>query len=119
MIKKMLIGLGLIICIGTAGFTLYKLPFVLGHWQNKVDLEIGLESKNVQREKFKNNQTYIEGKTNDLQRYKRELERTEDKTSRQAIIINIQDEFSDFDETKMENSNLRQFLKDIRNGNIN
>lgn len=116
--KKVLIGLTMIAGIVVGMFVLYQAPFVLGKWGNKIEAAVGTEYKNVKREQFENTKSYVHGKVEDLQRYKRELERTSDKVERQAIIINIQDEFAAFDESKIDNKNLKTFLKEIRNGEI-
>ena len=65
-----------------------------------------------------NSKGYIDGMTQDLSKYKLELSQTKDDTARQAIIVHINEEFSNFDESKIKNQDLRQFLVDVRNGNI-
>lgn len=118
MIKKLLAGLGIGICAAVFIVLLYQTPFILGRWGNKIEATVGTEYKDIKREQFENSKSYVHGKIDDLQRYKRELERAADPVERQAIVINIQDEFSNFDESKIDNDNLREFLNDIRNGVI-
>lgn len=116
--SKVLKVLGSVALVGVIGVGIYLSPFILGKWGNKVESVVGTEYKNVKREQFESTKSYVHGKTEDLQRYKRELEKTKDSVERQALIINIQDEFAAFDESKIDNDNLRNFLNDIRNGNI-
>lgn len=118
MLKKIVSGIGVAICLVAIVFCLYKAPFILGEWINKVEATVGSEYKDIKREQFENSKSYVHGKIDDLQRYKRELERTTDPVERQAIVINIQDDFSNFDESKIDNNNLKEFLIDIRNGVI-
>lgn len=113
--KKVLIG---ILTVAVIGIGTYLLPFALGKWGNQVEKTIGTEYKDIKREQFESTKSYIHGKVEDLQRYKRELEGTADAIERKTLIISIQDEFASFDESKIDNSNLRIFLNDIRNGVI-
>ncbi|MGL4573060.1 MAG: hypothetical protein ACRCVJ_18615 [Clostridium sp.] len=117
--KKLVIsGLVSLLLVGAIGYGIYKLPFVLGSWGNKVEEQVGTEYKNIKREQFESTKSYVHGKVEDLQRYKRELDKTKDIIERSALIIHIQDEFASFDESKINNQNLREFLNDIRNGVI-
>lgn len=78
----------------------------------------GTANKDVDRKIFKASNSYIEGMVDDLAKYKYELITEEDTTARKSIINLIVDRYSDFDEDKMENESLKEFLVDIRNGNI-
>lgn len=111
MVKKVL--LGVLIAGGV-----FILPFAIGKWSNKVESTVGTEYKNIKREQFEESKSYVHGKIEDLQRYKRELERTEEEDERRALIVHIQDEFAAFDIDKIDNRNLRSFLVNIMNGGV-
>lgn len=80
---------------------------------------IGKEQINANREVFEQSKSYVKGMADDLAKYKYELTTTTDQTERKAIIDLIIDRYADFDETKLDNENLRWFLQDVRNGKIN
>lgn len=116
--SKILKTVGIVGLIAIGGFSIYKLPFWLGSWGNKIETTVGTEYKNIKREQFEESKSYVHGKIEDLQRYKRELETTKDPVERQALITHIQDEFAAFDMGKIDNLNLKSFLNDIMNGEI-
>ena len=114
-IKEIIVGA---ITIAVVAGIIYVAPFALGKWNNKVDKVIGVESASIQREKFKENKSYVEGMISDLGKYKREYEKaTEDE--KRGIVIFIQGEFANFDAELIDNDSLYSFLMDIRNGNLN
>lgn len=114
-IKEIILGAVTIIVIGASA---YFLSFALGKWSNKVDKVIGTESASIQREKFKENKSYVEGMINDLNKYKREYEKAlEDE--KEGVLNYIDSEFANFDETLIENQTLYNFLMDVRNDNLN
>lgn len=80
---------------------------------------LSLKSTNIQRENYEHSQSYVEGKLNDLAKYKLEYERTEDPNEKEQIINYIYSQFSSFDENLINNSDLYKFLQDVRNGNLN
>lgn len=114
-IRNVFLGIGTVVIVGGG---IFLAPFVIGKWSNKVESVVGTEYKNIKREQFENSKSYVHGKIEDLQRYKRELERTKDKDEKLAIINHIQDEFATFDINKIDNLNLKSFLNDIMNGGI-
>lgn len=111
MVKKVL--LGVLIAAG-----IFSAPFIIGKWGNKVESVVGTEYKNIKREQFEESKSYVHGKIEDLQRYKRELEKTEDEIERTALINHIQDEFAAFDIGKIDNAKLRSFLNSVMSGGI-
>lgn len=96
---------------------IYMLPFVLGKWGNKVDKVIGTESASIQREKFKESKSYVEGMINDLAKYKREYDKAAD-DEKAGIVSYIDSEFANFDEGLIDNQSLYNFLMDVRSGNL-
>lgn len=118
MIKKVMLGFGCFAAAGAALFILYKTPFIFGKWNNEVIKEVGTEYKDIKREQFEHSKSYVEGMIKDLQKIKREYDQTEDNTERKALMIYVQDQFSNFNEEYIENDNLREFLKKSRELNI-
>lgn len=76
-------------------------------------------SANVDRMIFKETITYNEGKLDDLAKYRLEMSQTDDPVERAAIQEYVVSVYANFDETKIENRDLRDFLEDCRNGVYN
>lgn len=74
---------------------------------------------NADREIFKQSVTYNEGKLDDLAKYRLEMSQTDDSIEQAAIQEYVNSVFANFDESKIENNDLRDFLKDCRNGEYN
>jgi len=74
---------------------------------------------NADRMVFKQSVVYNEGVIDDLAKYKFEMQSTEDKTEKEAICELVNSRFANFDESKLENDDLKQFLKECRNGELN
>jgi hypothetical protein len=70
------------------------------------------------REVFENGQSHIESVARDLAKEKKEYDESNDETSKKAIVNYINETYADFDVNNLDNATLRQFLKDVRNGNI-
>lgn len=70
------------------------------------------------REVFENGQSHVESVARDLAKQKKEYEESTDATAKKAILNYINETYADFDANNLDNSTLRQFLKDVRNGNI-
>lgn len=70
------------------------------------------------REVFENGQSHVESVARDLAKQKKEYEESTDVTAKKAIINYINETYADFDVNNLDNSTLRQFLKDVRNGNV-
>ena len=87
-----------------------------------VDLQFykyfGKQQANADREIFKENTTYIEGKADDLAKFKFELIKEKDPVARQAIVSTIIQRYSDFDPSKLEDQSLAKFLNDVKEGRI-
>ncbi len=77
---------------------------------------IGVEQASAERQVFKENKSYIEGMASDLAKYKYELATEKDAVARKAIISLVVDKYGNFDIDKLENTDLRKFLQDVRNG---
>lgn len=111
MIKKTLIGLGIFaLLIGTG--------FASGELQAIYNRTVGSDVSSSETDMFHKSKGYTDGMAQDLSRYKLELAKTKDDTARSAIISHINEEFANFDENQIKNFDLRQFLIDCRNGNI-
>lgn len=69
--------------------------------------------ENVNREVFENTQSYVHGKTQDLSRYYQQYQNA-DAGEREIISNVIQMQFSEFDADKINNHQLKQFLRNTR-----
>jgi hypothetical protein len=70
--------------------------------------------ENVDREVFENTQSYVHGKVQDLAKYKREYDATNDPIERKAIQNIINQQFAQFDKKKIVDDDLRDFLVIMR-----
>ena len=66
--------------------------------------------ENIERKVFKQTKSYVEGKIQDLARYKAEYDKTEDQLDKSAIEQKIINEFANFDESKIEVISLQNYL---------
>lgn len=73
---------------------------------------------NTDRVIFKQSVTYNEGVLDDLAKYRLEMIRTDDKVEKTAIAEMVNSRFANYDESKVENSDLKNFLRDCRNMNL-
>lgn len=110
--------LGRIALTGVAIVGLVGLAFGLGKVGNIYDKTIGKESVSIQREKFKESSSYVDGMINSLSEYKREYDVAETKEEKEQIKKFIDGKFSNFDINLIENKTLYKFLSDIREGRI-
>lgn len=94
------------------------LGFVIGGGLLIYQKTLSIQHANAERQIFKESKSYNEGMVQDLSRDKLELSQTKDNDARNAIIEHILEKYSNFDENRIENRDLRSFLIDIRNGNI-
>lgn len=74
---------------------------------------------NADRMVFKQSTVYNEGVVDDLAKYKFEMQSAKDDAEKQAICELVNSRFANFDESKLENDDLKRFLKDCRNGELN
>jgi hypothetical protein len=98
---------------------LFATCWVTGFFGLFYDRTIGVEQTNIQREKFENSTSYVKGMIKDLAKYKYEFETEKDTTSKKAIIDLIISKYSDFSVDKIEDTTLKIFLNDIKNGKYN
>jgi hypothetical protein len=73
-------------------------------------------NKDVDRQIFKQSATYNEGKLDDLAKYKLEMAKAEDDVERAAIAELVNSVYANYDESKIENNDLKDFLDDCRDG---
>lgn len=76
-------------------------------------------STNADREIFKQSVTYNEGMLDDLAKYRMEMIEAEPGVEQEAIQDLINNRFANFDESKIESRDLRNFLNDCREGVYN
>ena len=101
--------IGVLIVVGVLA-----IPFAMGGYGNLYNRVIGGQAISVEHENFKNSTTYIDGKIDDLARYKKQYDDAENINDKIAIENHIRDEFSNFDSSKIKNNNLRSFLESIQ-----
>lgn len=121
--KKFFKGFALFIG-GIIGFILsllllFGILFGFGKVGNAIESTIGIEYKNIKREQFENSTNYVHGMTDRLSEYKRQYELEKDINNKIAIINTVDDEFASFDDSKINNSTLRNWLIEIRSGSLN
>jgi len=68
------------------------------------------------RKIFKQSATYNEGVLDDLAKYKYEMITESDTVAQAAIADLVNSRFANYDESKIENKDLKMFLRDCRNG---
>lgn len=109
-----------------ASYASRKIGFKIGFWAIILAViftigEFGYRyiSTNVDRAIFKESVIYNEGKLDDLAKYRLEMSQTDDPVERAAIQEYVVSVYANYDESKIENSDLREFLKDCRNGEYN
>jgi Sec-independent protein translocase protein TatA len=85
---------------------------LLGIWKSSVTEPM---KENVKREVFEETQSYIEGKRQELSKYRLEYMRTEDEIEKNAIQMTIQQSFANVKEEHFEGEMLR-FLQAMKNG---
>lgn len=107
------IGIFLLVFVVLTG-----IGFATGEVQALYNRTVGVDQSSSQTDMFHQSKGFTDGMVQDLSKYKLELTQTKDVTARGAIINHINEEFANFDENQIKNQDLRQFLKDIRNGNI-
>ena len=72
----------------------------------------------VDREVFEKGKSHVSSVARDLAKQKQEYETSTDETAKKAILNYINANYADFDANDLDNSTLRQFLKDVRNNNV-
>ena len=72
----------------------------------------GKQYADADREIFKNTVTYNDGVLDDLAKYNFEYEMAEDDVERAAIADLVRNQFANFDKSKIENDDLKEFLED-------
>jgi hypothetical protein len=110
-VKIILASIGVIVGLTTIGFA-------TGEIQALYNRTVGADISSSETDKFHKSKGYVDGMAQDLAKYKLQLAQTTDQTSRIAIVNYINQEFANYDENDIQNEDLRQFLIDVRNGNI-
>ena len=70
--------------------------------------------ENINREVFENTQSFVHGKIQDLAKYKAEYNELTDPTEQAALKAIINQQFAQFDSSKINDANLRNFLVQMR-----
>ena len=113
--KNVLLGLlGFIVALGI----LFGVCYGFGLVEVGLTNTIGLKYEEAKRNRFENSTSYVHGMIDRLSEYKRQYDTEEDIDNKIAILNTIDDEFAQFDDTKINNSTLRNFLVEVRNGTL-
>lgn len=100
--------IGIMIWAASIGFLGDSLHFVSqSFWKPKY--------QNLERKTFKEGLAYNESKIEELQKYYEQYNHAELPQDKEAIRSYVMMGFSNFDDTKIENSDLRRFLIEMRN----
>lgn len=113
--KKFLKGTGIFISFIAA---IIIIAFASGEGQAVYNKTIGKDVTNSENTKFHETQIYNDGMAQELSKDRKELQGTKDSTARGAIINDIISRFANFNQNNLQDESLRQFLIDVRNGNI-
>jgi hypothetical protein len=73
----------------------------------------GVRQENARREVFEQSQSYVEGKRQELTKYRLEYQTEKDPVAKEAIRRTIIQSMANFDDSKLP-TDLYQFLQDIR-----
>jgi hypothetical protein len=103
MIKS--IGLGILALVALT-FTLFYFGFI----GNIFDSTVGKQHLDIQRTNFERSKPYIQGKIDDLAKYKREYDTAQTKDEKQQVKNYILSDFANFNTNDIQNSDLRNFL---------
>lgn len=98
--------------------TLYFLLGVAGVFDLAWYKTFGKAQANIQHEIFKEGQTYNEGMVRTLATYQQQYLTEKDPVAKQAIVTLINQQYANFDATRIENVSLRAFLIDVQSGKL-
>jgi predicted solute-binding protein len=79
---------------------------------------VGLAQENANREVFKQSTAYNDSAAKDIARYKLQYDQATSADSKKAIVNYIVQTYANFDESKLENAELRMFLRQCLNGGL-
>lgn len=101
--------IGLISLIG-----LVALSFVFGWTDILFTKTVGKAQQNANREVFEQTQSYVEGKRQELTKYRLEYMQSKTAQDSNAIKMTILQDFANFDNTKLP-PELKSFLESLQN----
>ncbi len=91
---------------------------VLGGFSLAYRKVIGVRSANIEREIFLESQSQVQGAIRDLANYRRQYNQAEDDSEKKAISQLIVNRLSHLDPDYVDDRELRDFLLDVRRGNL-
>jgi hypothetical protein len=74
----------------------------------------GSRKANAQREVFEQTQSYVEGKRQEVTKYRYEYLKAKDRDEKEAIKATLRSSLANFDKTKLD-ADLRSFLDSVAN----
>lgn len=102
-IKSILIVLAVLLSISL-------LSLYFGFFGNFFDATVGKQQLDIQRTNFEHSKSYIDGKIDDLAKYKREYATAATKDEKEQVKNYILSDFANFNTADIQNSDLRNFL---------
>ena len=102
----------LFVILGFIG--LVGLSFVLGWTDVLYTKTIGVQKENANRVKFEQTQSYVEGKRQEIIKLHHEWVLAKTDTDKKAIESVVRQSFSNFDDTKITDPDLYNFLRDCK-----
>jgi hypothetical protein len=105
-------GLG---CLGIVGLVIV-FAFVAESFGLEWRQYFGIKQANVERRIYEESRPFNQGKIQELSRYRLQYLQSESETGKAAILGTIRHTFADYNPDKLENEDLRKFLRDVLNG---
>lgn len=96
----------------------YSMIFVNGKITAKYNNTVGIEVKDSERNMYERSTTYIEARVQELAKEKLELSKTTDPAARKAIIETLVSDCASLDPMDIKDTNIRQFLMQIKSGSF-
>ena len=72
----------------------------------------------VRREVFENTESYVAGVATDIAKSRREYLMSEDDAEKRIIANYVFVQYANFEPSKLQNHELRNFLRDVQNGRL-
>lgn len=98
----------LLIIVGFIVLT--AIGFYGGFIGNFYDSTVEKQQLDIQRSNFEHSKSYIDGKIDDLAKYKREYDRASTKDEKEQVKNYILSDFANFNSNDIQNPDLRNFL---------
>lgn len=92
---------------------LTAIGFYSGFISNFYESTVTKQHLDIQRTNFEHSKSYIDGKIDDLAKYRREYDTAQTKDEKQQVKNYILSDFANFNVNNINNDNLRNFLLNL------